>query len=137
MTIKVSGKATLLNSKQNMKAIEAGLQLAKSLEEFQLQKKQRQKQKEAEQAQAAAEKLKAKEQKTKKKREEMQKVVTSILSKLELNNVEDITTAEQLQRLNGKQLEAVYWLRKGKGVQGAVSAKRTAVAQLLGIAREQ
>ena len=67
----------------------------------------------------------------------MQNVVSSILTKLELNSIEEITSAEQLQHLNGKQLDAVHWLRKGKGLQGLVSAKRTVVAQLLGIAREQ
>ena len=61
-------------------------------------------------------------------------VLDTVVAKLGVDEVESITTYEQLKRLTGKQLDALHWWKLRKGASGPVSAKLAAVAEAWGVA---
>ena len=83
-------------------------------------------------------KAQAKDQQRRERSEKKQavanNVVQSLLGALDVANVEDITAAHLAsKKVKGKHLDALLWLKRGKGLQGTVSAQRAAVAAALGI----
>jgi hypothetical protein len=130
----VNGVATLLTSEKSLADISGFLQLSASVAAVKEQEAANARQKKQVQAAEEQEKAAARAKKAQAKMAAVQQVISTVLARLDVANVDCINSYSLLEKLTGKQLDAVHWFKTSKGVTGVVDVKRAAVARALGLA---
>ena len=87
----------------------------------------------ASRAEDDAEKEQRRKDKFVQKVEEVAKHMANVYAKLGVLNTDAITSVEQVSKLTGKELEAIYFFIMNKSARGNVAAKRAAVTELLAV----